>query len=366
MKYLLVFVFALQIFSLHGQNLQAGFDPEEYLELMHVSIRTAVDSAYSSQFPPPSKYQLTYQSEVIGLQNLWEYWKDDAGQTGVISIRGTTQNPVSWLENFYSGMVPARGTLQLSKDFTWDYDLADHPRAAVHVGWLIATAYISAELMPMLNQSYHEGTRDFLLIGHSQGGGIAYLLTAYLLQLQRKGQLPEDIRIKTYCSAAPKPGNLYFAYDYESMTFGGWGFNVVNSYDWVPQVPFSIQTIDDFTAVNPFKDAKSAIKKQKFPNRIVMRRVFNQLDRPTRKAQRNFSKYLGNKATKIIQKNLPEFQKPDFVNSNQYVRTGTTVVLQPDDAYMAIFPDEPGKFFNHHLHKPYMDLTRRQFQKKSD
>jgi hypothetical protein len=366
MRFLFVLLFFAQIISLQGQQLQAGFDPEEYLELMHVSIRTAVDSAYASQFPPPSKYQLAYQSDVIGLQNLWELWKDEEGKTGVISIRGTTQNPVSWLENFYSGMVPASGSLQLSKDFSWDYHLADHPRAAVHVGWLIATAYIAAELMPMLENSYQEGTRDFLLIGHSQGGGIGYLLTAYLLQQQRKGLLPEDIRFKTYCSAAPKPGNLYFAYDYESMTFGGWGFNVVNSYDWVPQVPFSIQTVDDFTDVNPFKDAKSAIKKQKFPNRIVMRRPFNQLDRPTRKAQRNFSKYLGNKATKIIQKSLPEFQKPNFVNSNQYVRTGTTVVLRPDESYLAVFPDEPGKFFNHHYHKPYMDLTRRQFQKKSE
>jgi hypothetical protein len=50
---------------------------------------------------------------------------------------------------------------------------------------------------------------------------ISYLLTAYLYHLQKSGRLQADIRFKTYASAGPKPGNLYFAYQYEAMTKGG-------------------------------------------------------------------------------------------------------------------------------------------------
>ena len=52
-----------------------------------------------------------------------------------------------------------------------------------------------------------------------------------------------SLNIKTYCSAAPKPGNLFYAYDFEHITEGGWAFNVVNSADWVPELPSTTQTV---------------------------------------------------------------------------------------------------------------------------
>ncbi|HPN72156.1 MAG TPA: hypothetical protein PLZ32_21680, partial [Saprospiraceae bacterium] len=76
--------------------------------------------------------------------------------------------------------------------------------------------------MPKIDSLYKTGTKEFLIMGHSQGGAIAYLMTSYLYNLQQLGQLPIDIKFKTYCSAAPKPGNLYYAYEYEAMTQGGW------------------------------------------------------------------------------------------------------------------------------------------------
>lgn len=328
---------------------------------MRVSARFSSDSTYLSNIPKPHSFELVYGSPEMGLKNKWELWHDPKANLAAISIRGTTADPVSWLENFYAGMVPATGSLHISGDFQFDYLLAENPRAAVHVGWLVGLAFLSRDILPRIDSIYQAGGRDFLIIGHSQGGGIAYLLTAQLRMMQKQGSLPKDLVLKTYCSAAPKPGNLYFAYDYEHLTQDGWAYNVVNSSDWVPQVPFSIQTVDDFNGVNPFRDAKKSIKKQKFPERIVLRRVFNQLDKPTRKAQRNFQKYLGEKATKLIHKSLPEFQTPVFVNSNDYVRTGTAISLTADDAYRAEYPDDPAKIFMHHFHKPYMDLVKRRF-----
>jgi hypothetical protein len=323
----------------------------------------ATDSLYLSAIPEPEYYLKIYQSPEIGLKNLWDLWLHHSKKIAVISLRGTTADPVSWLGNFYAGMVPAKGKLQISTDFEFEYDLAENPQAAVHIGWLLGTAFLSRDILPKIDSLYSSGIKEFLIIGHSQGGGIGYLLTAHLNNLQNQGRLAKDIRWKTYCSAAPKPGNLYFAYEYEALTQEGWAYNVINAVDWVPQVPFSIQTIDDFNDVNPFSNAKSSIKKQKFPERMVLKRVYNQLDKPTRKAQRKFEKYLGNKATKLIQKTLPEFQMPDFFNSNHYVRTGNTIVLHPDSLYKEKYPDNKEKIFMHHLHLPYMELVERTFLK---
>src|SRR5690606_17113241 len=127
--------------------------------------------------------------------------------------RGSTLNQASWLANFYAAMVPAKGELQLSKDEVFSYELASSPLAAVHVGCLVATGFLAGDIQGQIDSCYSEGMKEFLIVGHSQGGAIAYLLTAHLLNLQKQQKLPHDIRFKTYCSAAPKPGNLYFGYE---------------------------------------------------------------------------------------------------------------------------------------------------------
>ncbi|MBU7576933.1 MAG: lipase family protein [Flavihumibacter sp.] len=350
--------FLLFFIELPAQSLQPGFDKAEYEELIKVSVRTAKEKAYADTFPEPQRFQMVYESPVMGLENLWDLWTDKNGQA-VISVRGTTTNMDSWLANIYAAMVPARGTLQLEEGYNFDYQLAMHPQAAVHVGWLLATGYLVRDILPKIDSTYRSGTKNILIMGHSQGGGIAYLLTAHLYSLQRSGKLPADIRFKTYCSAGPKPGNLYFAYDYEAMTYGGWAFNVVNTADWVPEVPLSIQTIQDFNNTNPFTNAKSLIKKQKFPDKLVLKYVYNRLSKPSIRAQRNYQKYLGKHTSKIVGKKLNGFQAPGYYNSNHYVRTGSTIVLHPDEEYRVRWQDSETDMFVHHLHSPYLFLLRK-------
>lgn len=346
-------------FTLAGQELKPGFDKNEYRELMYISARTsALDSNYYKDFPEPGQYKMIYRSESVGLDNLWDLWTDNAGKA-VISIRGTTEKQESWLANFYAAMVPAKGTLQLGKDQYFTYELASSPQAAVHIGWLLSTAILSGEIVPKIKEQYQEGTKSFLIVGHSQGGAISFLLTSYLYSLQRDGQLPKDIRFKTYCSAAPKPGNLYYAYEYEAMTQAGWAYNVVNAADWVPEMPISIQTTGDFNAINPFIHSKAMIKAQKFPKNIVLKRVYNKLDKPTKKAQRNYEKYLGKMASKLIRNTLDGFIPPEYYNSNHYVRTGNSIILLPDDAYFTRYPNDSTQLFIHHLHAPYLYLLDR-------
>ncbi len=69
-------------------------------------------------------------------------------------------------------MVPAQGELKLSNDFTFKYHLAENPRAAVHVGWLIGVAYLAKDILPKIDSCYKKGIKEFIIMGHSQGGAL--------------------------------------------------------------------------------------------------------------------------------------------------------------------------------------------------
>jgi heat shock protein HslJ len=356
--FLLAFVFLFNN-GIIAQRLQPGFDKAEYIEMLKISARFGAPD-YVAAFPAPAHYRFVYRSPIVGLDNTWDLWTHNDNKSAVISIRGTTEKEVSWLANFYAAMVPAKGELKLSEKETFTYELSADPKAAVHVGWLIATAVMSKDIISKIDSCYKKGIKDVIIMGHSQGGAIAYLLTAYVYNLQKQKALPADLRFKTYCSAAPKPGNLYFAYEYEALTQNGWAYNVVNSADWVPEVPISIQTIDDFNVTNPFVGAKGMIKKQKFPKNLALKYAYNQLSKPTYRANRNYQKYLGKMASTIVAKNITGFSAPaSYYNSNHYVRTGNTIVLKADENYYKQFPESKEKIFAHHFHPPYLYLTEK-------
>ncbi len=342
--------------SSNAQKLHPGFDKQEYIELLKVSARTTAAPKYYEAIAAPQRFRMLYQSTVMGLGNLWDLWVDSSN-VAVISLRGTTAESVSWLGNFYAAMVPAKGQLQISDKENFSYQLANNPRAAVHIGWLVSMAFLSKDILPKIDSSYKAGIKDMIIMGHSQGGAIAFLLTAYLYNLQQQHTLPTDIRFKTYCSAGPKPGNLYFAYEYEAMTQYGWAYNVVNSADWVPETPMSIQTTSDYNNSNPFLSAKKMINKMKFPKNIALRYAYSRLDNPTKAAQRRYQNYLGKMVSKAVKKSLPGFIPPTYYKSNHYVRAGNTIVLLADSAYFNLFPESTTNLFPHHFHPPYLYLA---------
>jgi len=53
------------------------------------------------------------------------------------------------------------------------------------VGWLLSTAYLSKDILPKIDSMYKSGIKDFILMGHSQGGAINFLLTAHLYSQNR-------------------------------------------------------------------------------------------------------------------------------------------------------------------------------------
>lgn len=338
-----------------AQFLKPGFDKSEYRELIYLSSVSFEAPAKAKLIPKPEHSKLLYKSKTMGLDNAWELWLKGEN-TAVLSTRGSTLKAESWIENLYAAMIPAKGKISIEGTEPFSYALADDPKAAVHTGYLIAMAFLSKDMLPKIDSCYQTGIRDFLIMGHSQGGAISYLLTAYFYNLQKQGKLPEDIRFKTYCSAAPKPGNLYFAYHYEQLTQDGWAYNVVNAADWVPQTPFSVQQLEDFPEVSPVSLVEHTIHQQPFFKRLILKIVYQELQKPTRKAVKKYQRLLGSKMAKKVKAYLPDFKEPNYYPSNDYVRTGNTIVLYPDKDYAEHYPANSKDLMINHSFPPYLYL----------
>ncbi|HWJ90010.1 MAG TPA: hypothetical protein VNR87_02815 [Flavisolibacter sp.] len=342
---------------LNAQELLPGFDGKEYREMLGIFSRQADSFSAAIQIPVPAAYHRIYRSPELGLKNRWDLWYRNDNKVGVISLRGTVADGRSWLENFYAAMVPATGKLQLNDSVVFSYRLASDASGMVHAGWLLGLASLSGDIISQLKNSYAKGIKEYIIFGHSQGAALAFLLRSHLYYLQLSKELPADMVFKTYCSAAPKPGNLIYAYDFDFITRNGWAFTIVNTSDWVPQTPFSVQTLNDFPPVNPFNNVDGVLKRQPIFVRLYLKGKFKNLTKSTEKAQQRFEKYLGKLASKQVKKALPQFVPPEYSSGNNYQRAGFPIVLQPDEIYRRRFPDDPKKVFVHHMLEPYYYLS---------
>jgi len=332
-----------------AQHLLPNFNPSEYSELLKLTERMGDTPWTKVKSLPPRDMELVYRGAEVGLVNRWDLWKRK-DNVGIIVIRGTNGTATSWLENFYAGMIPAQGTVTLNDSTSVPYKVSEDPKAYVHAGWMLAVAAMGPEIMRKINEYYQQGIHEYIIFGHSQGGAISFLLRSYF---EYTPGLPKDIIFKTYASAAPKPGNLFYAYDYDFITRGGWGLRVVNARDWVPETPFSLQTSRDFSPLNPFTDIKGALKQQKWPVRGALNYMYGRLDRPSKRASRRMQRILGGLVYKRVRKILPEYKRPDFVASHNYTPAGTPVILYPVKGYDELFPAVSNNIFLHHMLEPY-------------
>lgn len=356
MKHLLINIFCLFLVTTSfGQKLKPNFDIDEYCECVcmasHFRLMTGLDSIYYS--PKPQQYRRIYSSPVVGFDNMWELWQS-TDNIIAISIRGSVTTMKSWMSNFHAGMVAANGEFILNKKY--NYSLCDNQLASVHVGWLGGMLSMSEDIISHIDSCYLAGNRDFIITGHSQGGGICFILTAYLYTLQSQGKLPQDIRFKTYCSAAPKPGDYAFACEYEYMTRGGWAYNVINPDDWVPEVPLSVQTMKDFRPTNPFSRLNQLTDTLRAIDRFKIKFLFNKLGKPLKKSEKLLRKYLGSIIGKMLIKEEPSYSIPKFRKCANYARTGVTIILKTDPKYHELHPLIANDIFEHHSFKAYYDL----------
>jgi hypothetical protein len=353
-------LFAAIFFSLSttkSQNLKPGFDAAEYADMLWLAFYGFRDSLKDQKITTlnSGQYERLWRSEDVGLLNQCEiYLRSDS--VVILSLRGTVAKAESWLENFYAGMIPARGSIQLSDSFNFSYQFASGDDALVHTGWTIGTGFLSRAYLPVLEPLLARGLHKLIITGHSQGGALSFLNTSFI-HYHFNAQYP-DLKLKTYASAAPKPGNLYYAYDFENITGNGYAFRVVNTEDWVPETPVTVQGLTDLKRPNPLEGAKETIRKQKWPDRMVMKHMYNRMSKGSAKAARHYQKYLGEGVGKLIRKSLPGFVPPKYSTGSNYMTAGAPIILKPNEAYWKLFPADLKNVFVHHMYAPYLFLLK--------
>jgi len=343
----------------HGQQapIKPGFDAAEYADILWLAFYGMTDSLKDQRNTTLNRgnYERLLRTPEVGLANEAEiYLRSDS--VIIVSLRGTVKKTESWLANFYAGMVPAQGSIQLTDDYHFIYKLAERKDAMVHVGWTIGTGFLVKEYLPVLEQLLARGLRNVIVTGHSQGGALSFLNTSFI-HYHFKDKYP-GLKLKTYASAAPKPGNLFYAYDFDYITGIGFGYRVVNTDDWVPESPFTVQGLSDFNTVNPLAGAPATIKKQKWPDRLVMKHVYHKMRKGSEKAAYRYQKYLGNGVGKLVSKSLPGFVQPEYSNGSNYMTAGAPIILSPTEDYKKKFPDDPNNVFIHHMYAPYFFLLK--------
>lgn len=360
---LLVIVFFFVAASAFAQKLKPGFDANEYARLLEMTERFADTTKVPPADPYPYGWTHVFRSETVGLDNLWDMWLS-GDSVAVMNIRGTIASEKSWMLDFYAPMVPAEGSLKFGKEI-FTYKLASDKNAAVHTGFLLGMHYLAPSVIEKINEYYNKGVKDFIVCGHSQGAAIAYLMRSYLHYLPY-GTIPADITIKTYNSAAPKPGNLYYAYDFEYITRGGWSHRVVNQMDWVPQMPPTVQTRYDFKHNDPFTPVDSTLAATLgfFP-RIVIGLIEKSVLGDMNDARDVLIKYTGAELYKVIKTFLPSFQEPKYVSTMDYTVTASPVILMPTEEYRQKFVSTGGiaGAFVHHMMPAYYFLLKQEYMK---
>jgi len=340
-------------------RLKPGFDANECARMYEISSRQVDTLQYGVTLPYPDGYKMVFRSDTAGLDNRWDLWIS-GDSVGVISIRGTTLLSASWLENFYAAMVPASGTITLGKNNRFSYCLANDTNAYIHTGFLLGLSYLAPSITQKVNEYYLNGIKDYIIMGHSQGGAIACLLTSYFYYLPF-GTIPHDVKFKTYSSAPPKPGNIFYAYDFEFITRGGWAYRIVNVLDWVPQMPLTIQAEYDLNKNNPFPVVDSTIADNtNFFEGVVVGYLRNSIMGSVDDARDVFIKYLGEGMYGFVRKYLPGLKEPKYAKSMYYMTCGAPVILKPTTEYYDLFPKKPGMegLFTHHLFRPYYYLLK--------
>lgn len=359
-------LFFLTLSSIHPCRAQeqpfqwkSGFDAKECEDIFTLNF-AFLDTVRSNTFDGfRSGYNIYYRSQVVGLDNASDIWiREDS--TVVIMLRGTTQNVHSILQDFYCAMMPARGEIKLSSEKTFSYELASDSRAAVHAGFLIGFTYLADEIRPKLDVLYQRGYRQFLIGGHSQGGALCYYISAWLMNLRKQG-IYHNIEVKTYASAPPKMGNMYFAYEYDNNQLSQWSFSIVNTADPIPEMPFTTQQIDiDMNEPNPILNLMARFDDLPFVKRLVMKSAFNKMKKRAKKSSEAYQKYLGDFVGGTILKSLPELELPKAVPTTYFVRPGVPITLSTNEQYWTYCEGTP-KYFHHGV-DPYRFLLRQYYK----
>lgn len=234
MKYFFGLLFSFSVLAVPAQ-IEPGYRPAEAVDMIALSNGfTFLKEIGSDKEIIPKDYKKVYDSETVGLDNRFQVYRN--GNTGVVVFRGSTANPISWMSNIYSSMIPAESTVKINgKEIP--YRFAESSAATVHSGYTLAVVLMADEVVRQINDLNKQGVHDIIITGHSLGGALATMFRAYLENLPA-GTFSGQTQFKTYAFAAPMVGNEAFAAEYNRrFSDKQTAFSIVNPQDMIPSMP---------------------------------------------------------------------------------------------------------------------------------
>ena len=369
---------SLITFSAQGQ-LEYGFKPSEARDMIALcNSFTYLDLYDNDQEIIPEGYSKEYTSGTFGMDNKFQvYRKNDLV---VINLRGSTDKMMSWMENIYSAMIPAQGTITMLGN-AFKYEFAKDTAAAVHAGYALGIAYMHESLVMQIKYFNALGVNNFILTGHSQGGALAIMLRAYLENLPQ-GTLPPNIHYKNYVFANPMVGNQEFATEYNSrFAATNSSFCIVNPEDPIPKLPI---TYSEGKFLSPENITNLLNGEQVDPKSMLMNLFMHKYHQTVSGYVHGISQSLTNQITR----ELGSVEIPSYKQDINYKKVNAIMEIEPfeyplilrdssileNDSLMAIYKrDEKGifydkrlyqkepSFFQHKPHNYYVAILKRYF-----
>ena len=282
--------------------------------------------------PPPDQWAQVYAMSSTSPpdHNYFEIWQSKVTPNRyALGIRGTTHAKGSILEDVRALAIPAtddNGNPYIQRP----YKFAADSRATIHIGFSLGLMSIIDDIVTQMEKCCRDGATEWFITGHSQGAAVATLCRSYLEYQPLNTE--HELLYKTYVFAQPKPGDTYYGYDFENLTYDhnrckSMGFRITNTYDWVPEVPLSIQRLKDLSQPN--------ILTVKMPFKVKNKGV-----------------------NPILSVFINILEKLNILTSLDYVGCGSPIVL-PGKA--GTNPDNSDDFFWQHHTGMYYKLLKKRF-----
>ena len=322
MKALLTLIVLLYSIVSFGQ-LQPGFNINEakYTIAMCNSFNFVKQFDSDSSIIPEG-FNLSYTSDVLSMDNKFQVYEN--GKIGIINYRGSTNKVISWVENCYSAMIPAKGSITLDGEHS-EYAFSNNNDAAVHAGYGLTIVILAKTLKEQITVLNSKGIYNIIITGHSQGGALATLTRAYLENLP-KGELSSKNTFKTYAYAQPMSGNKEFSIDYDNrFSDEGTSYSIINPEDPVPYMPFNYE---EESLITKDKVKGWLFGDEEFKAKELGKNAFIRL------FERGLTSYVKNSNTlvnKILGLKFGKIEMPEFVNDINYFPTGN---LKEIDAFL--------------------------------
>jgi len=320
MRGLLTIIFLLQTIVSFGQ-LEPGFKISE----AKYTIATCNSYNFVKQFDSakniiPEGFNLSYTSDVLSMDNKFQIYEN--GEIAILNYRGSTNKAISWVENCYSAMIPANGTIIIDGESS-DYVFSNEENAAVHAGYGLTIVVLSDVLKEQVKGLNAKGIYNIIITGHSQGGALGTLTRAYLEHFP-KGELSSKNNFKTYVYAQPMSGNKEFAIDYNNkFSDEGTSYSIINPKDPVPYMPFNYE---EETLITKDKIKGWIFGEDKFSAKELGKDAFIRL------FERGLTSYVKNSnalMNKVLNLKFGKIEMPAFVDDINYYPTGNLKEIDP-------------------------------------